>query len=131
MRILITTILAGALALSVGCATQKTTSGGTPPPPKLSPTKVAALEGIACKLGKDLIPNLSAADVTRITNSCNALQTATANWQSGVGTQTEVLNAANDALNIWTSINLGSASLNAKIDEIVVAFEAIVVIVSP
>jgi len=118
-----------ALLLCVGCA--KKTPTGTPQPPKLSPAKVAALEGIACNLGKDLIPNLKPADVTRITNSCNALQTATANWQSGTGTSAQVLTAANDAESIWKSINIGSPALNQKVDEIVASFEAIVVVVSP
>lgn len=130
MNKLLTLTLAGILLLlSAACAKKVTT--GTPTPPRLSPAKVAALEGIACNLGKELVPNLSAADQTRVTNGCNALQTATANWQSGTGTMAQVLAAATDAENIWQSINLGSASLNQKVAEIVAAFEAIVVIVSP
>ncbi len=128
-KIYISLLTISLLFMAVGCAT-KTTTTGTPAPPKLSPQKVAALEGVACNLGKELFPNLSAADQTRVTNSCTALQTATANWQSGAGTQAQVLAAANDALTIWNSINVGSPSLNQKVTEIVSAFEAIVVVVS-
>lgn len=129
MKRALTAILALGLLFGVGCAKKTTT--GTPAPPRLSPAKVAALEGIACNLGKDLVPNLSASDAKRVTNGCSALQTATANWQSGTGTQAQVLTATNDVLTVWQSINLGSASLNQKVDVIVTAFEAIVVVVSP
>ncbi len=129
MRTILVTLLTGAMLLSVGCANKTTT--GTPAPPRLSPAKVAALEGIACNLGKALVPNLSPADVTRVTNGCAALQTATANWQSGTGTMAQVLTATNDVLTIWKSINLGSPALNQKVDEVLAAFEAIVVVVSP
>jgi hypothetical protein len=130
MKLLTVSLLAVALLLSVGCATQKTSTGGVPAPPKISPAKVSALEGIACNLGKNLVPNLSAADATKVTNGCAALETATANWQIGKGTLAEVLQGANDLDSIWKAIGAGNPSLNQKIDEITAAVEAIIVVLS-
>ena len=125
----ITAIVFLLIAVMIGCAT-KTTTTTTPPAPKLSPAKVAALEGIACNLGKALVPNLSAADGTRVTNGCTALQTATTNWANG-GTLADVTQAANALLAIWQGINVGDPATQQKVSEVAAAVEAILVIVSP